>query len=233
MAASIHIFGHSFLKCLKCFLRDKVQLRFYLNLSSFPLVQYSGYSGAVVGTLRSNLTDIVDFLHDIVVLVIGTNDLFSPEITTVYLTSLIFDLVDSLIFICCVKKIAVCQILHRQPTSTGRWIVNTEWFNNRVDETNNLLSSRIQMLPPDHVIFCAAVVHTLNQWLLPYHYPPCTDSIKPQFLCSIVVINASEGSLCFQILFSIRVKMCTFICFMFLTVRCFTMNFQMENYTAF
>jgi hypothetical protein len=32
------------------------------------------------------------------------------------------------------------------------------------------------------------------------HYPSCTDSIKPslQFLCYFVVINASEGSLCFQ-----------------------------------
>jgi hypothetical protein len=35
------------------------------------------------------------------------------------------------------------------------------------------------------------------------HYPSCTDSIKPslQFSCNFVVINASEGSLCFQILF--------------------------------
>jgi hypothetical protein len=33
------------------------------------------------------------------------------------------------------------------------------------------------------------------------HYPSCTDSIKPnlQFCCNFVVINASEGSLCFQI----------------------------------
>jgi hypothetical protein len=32
------------------------------------------------------------------------------------------------------------------------------------------------------------------------HYPSCTDSIKTslQFLCNFVVINASEGSLCFQ-----------------------------------
>jgi hypothetical protein len=33
------------------------------------------------------------------------------------------------------------------------------------------------------------------------HNPSCTDSIKPslQFSCNFVVINASEGSLCFQI----------------------------------
>jgi hypothetical protein len=32
------------------------------------------------------------------------------------------------------------------------------------------------------------------------HYPSCTDSIKPsvQCSCNFVVINASEGSLCFQ-----------------------------------
>jgi hypothetical protein len=31
--------------------------------------------------------------------------------------------------------------------------------------------------------------------------PSCADSIKPclQFLCNFVVINVSEGSLCFQI----------------------------------
>jgi hypothetical protein len=33
------------------------------------------------------------------------------------------------------------------------------------------------------------------------HYPSCTESIKPSLQCScnLVVINASEGSLCFQI----------------------------------
>jgi hypothetical protein len=32
------------------------------------------------------------------------------------------------------------------------------------------------------------------------HYPSCIDSIKQslQFLCNFVVINASEGSPCFQ-----------------------------------
>jgi hypothetical protein len=35
------------------------------------------------------------------------------------------------------------------------------------------------------------------------HYPSWTDSIKPslQFSCNFVVINASEGLLCFQIFF--------------------------------
>jgi hypothetical protein len=36
------------------------------------------------------------------------------------------------------------------------------------------------------------------------HYSSCTDSIKPslQLSCYFVVINASEGSLCFQIFMS-------------------------------
>jgi hypothetical protein len=40
----------------------------------------------------------------------------------------------------------------------------------------------------------------LTSWFTLIHYPSCTDSIKPslQFLCYFVVINASEGSLCFQ-----------------------------------
>jgi hypothetical protein len=35
------------------------------------------------------------------------------------------------------------------------------------------------------------------------YYPSCTDSIKPslQFSCNFIVINASEGSLCYQICF--------------------------------
>jgi hypothetical protein len=39
------------------------------------------------------------------------------------------------------------------------------------------------------------------------HYPSCTDSIKPsvQLSCNFVVINASEGSLCFQI-FNLALK---------------------------
>jgi hypothetical protein len=40
------------------------------------------------------------------------------------------------------------------------------------------------------------------------YYPSCTDSNKPslQFLCNFVVINASEGSLCFQIFIFIYIR---------------------------
>jgi hypothetical protein len=38
------------------------------------------------------------------------------------------------------------------------------------------------------------------------HYPLCTDSIKPslQFSCYLIVIHAFDGSLCFQVLHSMR-----------------------------
>jgi hypothetical protein len=39
-------------------------------------------------------------------------------------------------------------------------------------------------------------------------YPSCSESIKPslQFFCNFVVINASEGSFCFQILLLIQTR---------------------------
>jgi hypothetical protein len=45
------------------------------------------------------------------------------------------------------------------------------------------------------------------------HYPSCTDSIKPslQFSCNFVVINASEGSFCFQI-FILHNSRCQVLC---------------------
>lgn len=149
--ASIQIFGHSYVKRLKRFLRDHMQFRYNLNLVSSPLVQYSGYSGAVMDTSRSNLTDIIDFSHDIVVLLIGINDLSHPQITPG--SYAILDLVNSLLLRCNVKRVVVCQILHRQPSSTNKYRINTEWFNTRVDETNRMLSASIQALQHDQAIF--------------------------------------------------------------------------------
>jgi hypothetical protein len=51
------------------------------------------------------------------------------------------------------------------------------------------------------------------------HSSSCTDSIKPslQFSCNFVVINASEGSLCFHIFrLSIHVLTTVCACFKFL-----------------
>jgi hypothetical protein len=45
------------------------------------------------------------------------------------------------------------------------------------------------------------------------HYPSCTDSIKPslQLSCNFVAINASKGSLCFQI-FILHNSRCQVLC---------------------
>jgi hypothetical protein len=45
------------------------------------------------------------------------------------------------------------------------------------------------------------------------NYPSCTDSIKPslQFSCNFVVINASDGSLCFQIFILYNIR-CQVLC---------------------
>ncbi|XP_060579506.1 uncharacterized protein LOC132736397 [Ruditapes philippinarum] len=153
MAASIQIFGHSFVSRLKSFLRNEPHLHFNLNLTSLPLVQYSGYSGAKVETLRRNFTDITDFAPDIVVLLIGTNDLCQPDVDHVSVSAAILDLIDSLLFLGNVKRVICCQILHRRPSQSTHHHVDTTWFNNRVDETNYILSTNIQALPHGRATF--------------------------------------------------------------------------------
>lgn len=150
MAASIQIFGHSFVSRLKSFLRNEPHVHFNLNLTSPPLVQYSGYSGAKVETLRRNFTDITDFAPDIVLLLIGTNDLCQPDVDHVSVSASILDLIDSLLFFGNVKRMICC---HRRPSHSRRHHVDTTWFNNRVDETNYILSPNIQELPHGRATF--------------------------------------------------------------------------------
>jgi hypothetical protein len=56
-------------------------------------------------------------------------------------------------------------------------------------------------------------------------YPSCTDSIKPslQFSCNFVVINASEGSLCFQIFITVQTRF--FLKYLWLLRRTFILWF--------
>ena len=43
-----------------------------------------------------------------------------------------------------VRRVCVYQILHRKPPSkAGRFMVDSEWFNNRVDLANKLLNDRL------------------------------------------------------------------------------------------
>ena len=102
-------FGHSFVRHLRQHIHDSETLNFHLGLHGPPLVQYSGYSGATVHTLRNQLEDVSDFSPDILVLVIGTNDIYNNNETPESEANQIMDLVDNLLFIIGVPKVIVLQ----------------------------------------------------------------------------------------------------------------------------
>ncbi|XP_045157215.2 uncharacterized protein LOC123523618 [Mercenaria mercenaria] len=138
----IHIFGHSFVKRLKQFIQDSDDLKFNLDLNSRHMVQYTGFSGATIMTLRQHLDQIEDFAPDLVVLVIGTNDLCDASMSSDGVANQLMDLVDTLLFVIGVPKVIVTQILHRTEGNirSKHW-VDIDWFNNRVDKTNIILST--------------------------------------------------------------------------------------------
>lgn len=108
------------------------------------MVQYSGYSGATVSILRQRLEVVYDFNPDIVVLVIGTNDIYRPDISPRSVAHSIVDLVDTLLFVAQVQKVIVLQVLHRlSPSVHTRYPVDVDWFNVRVDELNSLLMENL------------------------------------------------------------------------------------------
>ena len=94
----IQIFGHSFVSRLRLFIRDEENLRYDLGLHNSPLVQYSGYPGANVNRLISNLEVVTDFGPDILVVLVGTNDLYKPDITIEDVASGICQLVRKALF---------------------------------------------------------------------------------------------------------------------------------------
>ena len=57
--------------------------KFTLRLDGPPLIQYSGYPGAKIQDLHRHLDVVKDFAPDLVILVIGTNDLCDQEPATV------------------------------------------------------------------------------------------------------------------------------------------------------
>ena len=102
------------------------------------MIQYSGYSGARVSTLRTHLDDVKDFEPDIVILIIGTNDLSDARKSPEAVCAEITDLIDLLL--CTVGFVIIAQIFHRTlPTKPTRYPVQLDWFNNRVDEVNHRL----------------------------------------------------------------------------------------------
>jgi lysophospholipase L1-like esterase len=154
MAVRIQLFGHSFVTRLKSFIPTNDKFNYKLNLHQPALVQYSGYSGANIAKLRDNLETIEDFQPHIVIVVIGTNDLYDNSNTPQSVTQQIMDLVDSLLFRYDVQKVIICPVLHRiEPTVRTRWPVHVPSFNRRVDETNTLLQQACTQCTHERAIF--------------------------------------------------------------------------------
>ncbi|KAH3747123.1 hypothetical protein DPMN_181545 [Dreissena polymorpha] len=122
ISKKVYIFGHSFLKKLKDFIRNDPSLC------------------ATVDRLRNNLEDILDFNPDIVVLVVGTKDIYNRNQSPLSVASAIRDIVDTILFVHGIPQVIVLQTLHRHvPTCHTRYPVDIDWFNYRVDEINSLL----------------------------------------------------------------------------------------------
>jgi hypothetical protein len=67
-----------------------------------------------------------------------------------------------------------------------------------------------------------------------FHYPLCTDSNKPslQFSFNFVLINASEGSLCFHISWTVTIKVIIktkVVCYVFKTQNGWTRYATVQN----
>jgi lysophospholipase L1-like esterase len=140
----VQLFGHSFVKRLKDYIQNDSSQRHDLNLQGNALVQYSGFPGATVKELRRHLEVVSDFSPDILVLIIGTIDIYNSDVTPESVARDIENLIDTLLFVIGVGKVIVLQVLHRQvPLSHTRYPVDVDWFNARVD---NLNSHLIEML---------------------------------------------------------------------------------------
>lgn len=147
------MFGHSFVRRLRTFISGEKDLAYNFNMYSRPMVQYSGYSGASVHSLRRNIEAVSDFNPKVVILLIGTNDLSHANNSPLTVCANIMELVEMLLQISDVQHVIVGQILHRLPSNQSRHPVDIPWFNKRVDETNLLLSERLKGLAQQNATF--------------------------------------------------------------------------------
>lgn len=144
MVFKVQLFGHSFIRRFKNFIRDTEDLCFSLNLDQRDFfIQYSGFPGARVRHLRGHLDVVSDFKPDLVFLVIGTNDLYDREAR--HTATEIVDLVDTLKFVLKVPEVVVCQTLYRRvPSKPSRYPVDVDIFGKKVDDLNDILESRLK-----------------------------------------------------------------------------------------
>jgi len=109
----VQLFGPSFVKRLKDYIQNDSSQRHDLNLQGNALVQYSGFPGATVKELRRHLEVVSDFSPDILVLIIGTIDIYNSDVTPESVARDIENLIDTLLFVIGVGKVIVLQVLHR------------------------------------------------------------------------------------------------------------------------
>ena len=151
MALKAIILGHSFVSRFKAFIREH-QNEFSFNLNLSPqqfMVQYAGRPGGTVQSIKEEKLETVgDFPPQIVVLDLRTNDLSNPVNTPESVTHSLYSLRKHIIFSFRVKRVIVMHILHRcRPTWLIRYRVDVDWFNERVDEANRLLSVLLKGCP--------------------------------------------------------------------------------------
>lgn len=104
--------GHSFVTKLKDFIRSTDDVNFFLYLSASDyLIQFSGFPGATVDTLRNKLDVVEDFQPDVVFLLVGTNDLYNNSVDSI--AQKIVDMTDTL------HKICVCGTNNISSTITS------------------------------------------------------------------------------------------------------------------
>ena len=149
MTIKVLIQGHSFITRFKQFIRENNEhYSFSLNLSPQEfMVQYSGRPGGKVHHLWSD-ENITDFEPEIIILQCGSNDLCDHTVSPMDLRDKLIEYIHHLFNTCNVQRVIVMQILHRlEPEQHVRHRVDIEWFNNRVDTFNHLISDSLGHIP--------------------------------------------------------------------------------------
>ena len=125
------------MKRLKTVIANSVDFSFSLNLpADTSLVQHTGFTGARVQHLRDN---IVDIEPDLLMLIVGTNDLYDQTAETT--AAIIF---DSTIFTLNVPQVVLCQTIYRvEPTRLSRCPVNVIEFASKVESLNQMLNDNL------------------------------------------------------------------------------------------
>ncbi|XP_061190550.1 uncharacterized protein LOC133198476 [Saccostrea echinata] len=146
MVMKLVVLGHSFVSRLEDFVNSSPDNRVTknLNLSLEEIhVSYAGFRGATLSKVRAQGLRYVRLFHpDVVVLQVVSNDLCDPTKSVSDVFKQLIDFVISLRYAESVKHVVILQTLQRRPPSYRiRYEVDTQWFNERVDELKMRISS--------------------------------------------------------------------------------------------